>query len=98
MYSICEMLIQGLNSLPQVSFCGHKVLHWYERLAWIPVLLVYVVAIGLGGKHLSNQPAVEPASASAILSFAATISGFVITYSPLGSDFSTYYAPTAGSV
>lgn len=69
-------------------------LHWYERLAWLPVLLVYLVAIGLGGKHLSNQSAVEPASAATILSFAATISGFVITYSPLGSDFSTYYVPS----
>ncbi|KAK7683187.1 hypothetical protein QCA50_013860 [Cerrena zonata] len=91
-WSVGIVIISVISLL--VSFCGNKVLHWYERLAWIPVLVVYVVAIGLGGKHLSNQPVTEPATASAILSFAATISGFVITYSPLGSDFSTYYVPS----
>ncbi|KAI0777793.1 cytosine-purine permease [Trametes elegans] len=74
-----------------VSFCGYKVLGWYERLAWIPVLVVYLVALGVGGKHIENPTPVEPATAPAILSFAATIAGFVITYSPLASDFTIYY-------
>lgn len=75
----------------QVSFCGYRVLNWYERLAWIPVLIGYLVALGVGGKHLHNQPPAEQATAQAILSFAATIAGFVITYCPLGSDFTIYY-------
>ena len=77
----------------QISFCGYKVLNWYERLAWLPVLLVFVVALGVGGKHLTNPPAAEPATVSAILSFASTIAGFVITYSPLSSDFTSYFQP-----
>ncbi|THG95083.1 hypothetical protein EW026_g6503 [Hermanssonia centrifuga] len=80
-----------------VSFCGYKVLTWYERLAWIPVLVVYVVALGIGGKHLLNPPPAEPASAIAILSFASTIAGFVITYSPLASDFTIYFPPEVDS-
>ena len=66
----------------------------YERLAWLPVLIGYLVALGLGGKHLTNPPPAEPASAQAILSFAATIAGFVITYCSLGSDFTIYYTPS----
>ncbi|KIP10745.1 hypothetical protein PHLGIDRAFT_100554 [Phlebiopsis gigantea 11061_1 CR5-6] len=80
-----------------ISFCGYKVLNWYERLAWIPVLIVYVVALGIGGKHLINPPPAEPADAATILSFAATIAGFVITYAPLSSDFTTYFKPEVSS-
>ncbi|KAI0938693.1 hypothetical protein AcV5_000314 [Taiwanofungus camphoratus] len=80
-----------------VSFCGMKVLTWYERIAWIPVLIVYVVALGIGGKHLSNPPPAQPATASTILSFASTIAGFVITYSPLASDYTIYFRPEVPS-
>ncbi|KAF7792939.1 hypothetical protein EIP86_004042 [Pleurotus ostreatoroseus] len=80
-----------------VSFCGINVLGWYERLAWIPVLIVYVVALGIGGKHLSNPPPATPATASSVLSFASTLAGFVITYSPLASDFTIYYRPDVPS-
>ena len=65
----------------------------YERLAWIPVLIVYIVALGIGGKHLINPPPAAPADAPTILSFASTIAGFVITYAPLSSDFTTYFKP-----
>ncbi|OCH93364.1 NCS cytosine-purine permease [Obba rivulosa] len=80
-----------------VSFCGYKVLNWYERLAWLPVLIVYVVALGIGGKHLSNPPPAEPATAPVILSFASTIAGFVITYSSISSDFTIYFTPEVAS-
>ena len=65
-------------------------LNRYEKLAWIPVLVVYLVALGVGGKHLSDVPPAAPATASSILTFASTIAGFVITYSPLSSDYTIY--------
>lgn len=74
-----------------VSFCGYNVLNWYEKLSWIPVLITFIIALGVGGKHLSNPPPAEPATASAILSFASTLAGFAITFSGLSSDFTTYY-------
>ncbi|EMD31874.1 hypothetical protein CERSUDRAFT_119154 [Gelatoporia subvermispora B] len=80
-----------------VSFCGYKVLNWYERLAWVPVLVVYLVAVGIGGKHLSSPPPAVPATASAVLSFASTIAGFVITYSSISSDFTIYFTPEVPS-
>ncbi|KAF8830118.1 hypothetical protein HHX47_DHR2000736 [Lentinula edodes] len=62
-----------------LSFCGYSILTWYERIAWFPVLVVYLVALGLGGKYLNDIPASAPAStatAPTILSFASTIAGF----------------------
>ena len=58
------------------------------------MLVVYLVALGVGGKHLANPPPAEPATAQTILSFGATIAGFVITYCSLASDFTIYYTPS----
>ncbi|KAF8954891.1 cytosine-purine permease [Flammula alnicola] len=80
-----------------VSFCGYNVLNWYERLAWIPVLITFIIALGVGGKHLSSPPPAEPATASSILTFASTLAGFSITYSGLSSDFSSYFRPNVSS-
>ncbi|KAI9568089.1 permease for cytosine/purines, uracil, thiamine, allantoin-domain-containing protein [Boletus coccyginus] len=82
-----------------ISFMGYKVLNWYERLAWPPVLLAFLVALGVGGKNLynANVPPAVPATASAVLSFAATIAGFVITFSAMASDFTMYYHPDVSS-
>ncbi|ESK86250.1 cytosine-purine permease [Moniliophthora roreri MCA 2997] len=80
-----------------LSFCGYDVLNWYERVAWFPVLVVYLVALGVGGKNLSSVPPPEPVTAARVLSFASTIAGFVITYSGLASDFTIYYRSDAPS-
>lgn len=63
----------------------------YERLAWLPVLITFVIALGVGGKHLADPPLAEPATAQAVLSFGSVIAGFVVTYSPLSSDYTTYF-------
>ncbi|KAK0444534.1 uncharacterized protein EV420DRAFT_1574324 [Desarmillaria tabescens] len=81
-----------------VSFCGIKVIGWYERIAWIPVVIVFVVALGVGGKHITAVPAAEPATAAAVLSFGSTIAGFVITFSPLSSDFTIYFRPDVSRI
>ncbi|PFH47937.1 hypothetical protein AMATHDRAFT_76967 [Amanita thiersii Skay4041] len=80
-----------------VSFCGLSILNWYERLAWIPVFITFVVALGVGGKHLSSPPPETPATAASVLSFASTLAGFAITYSPLSSDFTSYFHPEVSS-
>ncbi|KAI5891667.1 uncharacterized protein SCHCODRAFT_02629744 [Schizophyllum commune H4-8] len=80
-----------------ISFCGYKVLTWFERVAWIPVVIVYVVALGVSGKHLYNFEGAEPATPGAVLSFASIIVGFVVTYSPLASDFTIYFRPGISS-
>lgn len=75
-----------------ISFCGYKVLHTYERYAWIPALIAIIITVGTGGKYLSRQvvPA-EPAAAGTILSFGALVAGYMLPWAALASDFSTYF-------
>ncbi|KAF5349269.1 hypothetical protein D9756_009385 [Leucocoprinus leucothites] len=73
-----------------VSFCGGTVLNWYERVAWFPVLITFAIALGVAGKHL-GETTFEPATARAVLSFASTLAGFTITFTPLGSDYTIYF-------
>ena len=67
---------------------------WFERIIWFPVLVAFVVALGVSGKHLTSPPS-EPATVQGVLSFAGVIAGFTISYGPMGSDFTTYYSPDA---
>ncbi|KAG9006736.1 hypothetical protein FRB94_013860 [Tulasnella sp. JGI-2019a] len=74
-----------------ISFCGYRVLNWYERVAWVPILVIFVIMLGVGGKNLSNVLAeVAPPTARQIMSFGSTIIGFVVSYCALSSDFATY--------
>ncbi|KAJ7927492.1 permease for cytosine/purines, uracil, thiamine, allantoin-domain-containing protein [Mycena leptocephala] len=94
-WSIGIVIIAVISLL--VSFCGWKILHWYERFAWIPIVIIFLIAVGLGGKNFQHIPPVEPATAPTILSFAAVIASYVLTWSPLSSDFSCYMRPDAPS-
>lgn len=80
-----------------ISFCGFKVLHWYERYAWVPALIAIVIATGCGGKHLSLQVEVPSATAPQVLSFGGLVAGFMLPWAALASDFSTYMHPKAPS-
>lgn len=81
------------ESMPSNIEVAHFGYLRYERISWFPVLLVFLVALGVGGNNLSNPPASEPVTAGSVLSFASVIAGFVLTYSPLGSDYTTYMVP-----
>jgi purine-cytosine permease-like protein len=61
---------------------------------WFPVLIAFLVALGVGGKNLYNAQPAKPATAAAILSFGSVIIAFVISYSSMAADFTTYYNPT----
>lgn len=76
-----------------VCFCGFRVLHIYEKYAWIPALIVIVIATGCGGNYLSQQAETVPAQASTVLSYAALIAGFLLPWAALSSDFVTYMDP-----
>lgn len=76
-----------------VAFCGFKVLHQYERYAWIPALIALVVATGCGGSHLKDQAPAPPVSAQTVLSFAGLVAGYLVPWAALASDFATYMPP-----
>ncbi|CAE6415897.1 unnamed protein product [Rhizoctonia solani] len=88
-------LILGGETLAAVTFCGYKVLYTYERFAWIPIVMVYLVALGCGGKHLTNLPPVVPASSVTVLCFAASIAGYMISWATLASDYTIYLDQSA---
>jgi purine-cytosine permease-like protein len=92
--SFCGYNVLNWCALPTHAFrtvCSLSRIARYERLSWLPVLITFVIALGVGGKHLSNPPPAEPATAVTVLSFASTLAGFAITFSGLSSDFTTYY-------
>jgi purine-cytosine permease-like protein len=80
-----------------ISFCGYRVLHSFERYAWISALISIIVAVGCGGKELSKQVVVyennAPPPASAVLNFAMIVASYVIPWACLSSDFTTYLKP-----
>jgi purine-cytosine permease-like protein len=61
------------------------------------VVIIYIIALGVGGKNLSSPPPETPATASAVLTFASTLAGFAITFSGMSSDFSVYFKSTVSS-
>jgi NCS1 nucleoside transporter family len=81
-----------------IAFCGFRVLHHYERWAWIPALIALVIATGCGGKSLRQQVEAPAATAAQILSFGGLVAGFMLPWAALASDFSTYMHPKAPSV
>ncbi|KAK7424157.1 hypothetical protein QQZ08_008763 [Neonectria magnoliae] len=81
-----------------ISFSGFKVLHAYERWAWIPALIAIIIATGTGGKHLHEQvPPLAPATAPSILSFGMIVASYMIPWACLASDFTTYLTPSVSS-
>jgi purine-cytosine permease-like protein len=47
-----------------IAFCGFRVLHRYERWAWIPALIALVIATKCGGKSLRKQVEAPAATAA----------------------------------
>jgi len=80
-----------------LSFLGIKVLHQYERYAWIPVFISILVATGCGGDKLHLQTAAAPAEAATVLSFGALVAGFFLPWGTLASDFVVYHDPSLPS-
>ncbi|KAH9882734.1 hypothetical protein J1614_000099 [Plenodomus biglobosus] len=78
-----------------ICFCGFKVLHIYERWAWIPALAALIIATGCGGASLSKQVNAPPATAAQVLSFGGLVASFMLPWAALASDFSTYMHPKA---
>ncbi len=86
------IVISGVLAL-LISFCGYDTLHQYERFAWIPAMIGFVIVAGCGGSHLKGQAPTEPATTAAVLSFGMIIASYMIPYAATASDFTTYLNP-----
>ncbi|KAI9568123.1 purine-cytosine permease [Boletus coccyginus] len=82
-----------------VTFFGYRFLHWYESIAWLPNVIVFIIMLALGYPQLhANQSAVVPTpTARMVLSFASTIASSIISWCPMISDYGVYHSPAASS-
>jgi purine-cytosine permease-like protein len=91
------IVIIGILSL-LISFCGFKVLHYYETYAFIPAIIAITIATGCGGSQLSKQAApAAPATAAAVLSFGMIVASYMIPWAAIASDLTTYFDPKVPS-
>ncbi|TFY57856.1 hypothetical protein EVG20_g8379 [Dentipellis fragilis] len=76
-----------------VTFCGYRVLHWYESFAWFPNLIAFLVMLGVGAKHIENNP-MPPPEPSAVLSYASVVVSSVLSWCTMTPDYGVYHADT----
>ncbi|ROT37773.1 purine-cytosine permease FCY21 [Sodiomyces alkalinus F11] len=76
-----------------ISFCGFKILHFYESYAFIPAVIAIVIATGTGGAHLHDRPQVPPPSAPQVLNYAMVMASYMIPWACIASDLTTYFDP-----
>jgi purine-cytosine permease-like protein len=76
-----------------VAFLGYKVVHIYERWAWIPAFLAMVITVGCGGHLLKFQAPTEPVTAASVLTYACVVVSFTLTWVSMVSDFCVYMDP-----
>ncbi|KAH8890564.1 hypothetical protein GQ53DRAFT_169772 [Thozetella sp. PMI_491] len=87
------MMIIMLVSL-LVAFFGYRILHLYERWAWIPVLIAIVFTIGCAGENLVQAPLAEPTPKQEYMAMIALIAGSQITWVMVAGDYAVYMPPT----
>ncbi|KAG1741435.1 cytosine-purine permease [Suillus paluster] len=82
-----------------VTFCGYRVIHWYESIAWIPNVVAFITMLGVGYPQLrENQLApVPPVTPANIISFTSLIASNIIGWCPMIPDYGVYHSPDASS-
>lgn len=76
-----------------IALLGYKVIHLYERYAYIPnVIVFFVICICLGQDGLMSWETLNsgPVEAAGVLSFGATCYGFAAGWGPYSSDYTCY--------
>ncbi|KZL70377.1 NCS1 nucleoside transporter (purine-cytosine permease FCY22) [Colletotrichum tofieldiae] len=81
-----------------ISFCGFKVLHFYETYAFVPAVIAIVIATGCGGSKLKQQTEMAPATAPPVLSFGMIVASYMIPWACIASDLTTYFDPRVQGV
>ncbi|VUC24387.1 unnamed protein product [Clonostachys rosea] len=81
-----------------ISFCGFRVLHYYETYAFIPAVIALAIAAGCGGKDLMKQAEPEePATAAAVVSYGMIVASYMLPWAAIASDLTTYFDPNVSS-
>lgn len=76
-----------------VSFFGYKVVHHFERWAWVPTFAIFIIiAVRMAKSHtfVSNPMATGATEAGDVLSFGGTVFGFATGWCSYASDYTVY--------
>lgn len=74
-----------------ISFCGFRILHYYETYAFIPAVIALAIAAGCGGSDLKKQAEMPSATAPAILGYGGIVASYMIPWAAIASDLTTYF-------
>ncbi|KAH8109158.1 permease for cytosine/purines, uracil, thiamine, allantoin-domain-containing protein [Phellopilus nigrolimitatus] len=68
---------------------GYRYVHLYERYSFLPVVVIFIISLGLSAKYMDSGAfaASGPVEAANILSFGAALVGFGIGWSSLAADY-----------
>ncbi|PPQ88566.1 hypothetical protein CVT25_009946 [Psilocybe cyanescens] len=83
-----------------VCFCGYRVMHWFESVAWVPAAIALPILLGLGNKHLNpaNMPSVPTPSVAMIMSFATFVASSAIAWCTVTPDYGVYHDAKTSSL
>jgi len=72
-----------------VSIYGYRYVHRYERYAWIPMAVIFVILLIVAAPHMSiiKTPAFNAAEIAAIVTFGGAVYGFATGWSSYAADY-----------
>ncbi|KAK3936011.1 permease for cytosine/purines, uracil, thiamine, allantoin-domain-containing protein [Diplogelasinospora grovesii] len=73
-----------------ISFFGYFAIHWFERICWVPMVVVFIFLAAYGSEHfdaaaLPAQPG--PSQAAGVMSFIAVTFGFIAGWASMAADY-----------
>ncbi|KAG2135332.1 permease for cytosine/purines, uracil, thiamine, allantoin-domain-containing protein [Suillus clintonianus] len=92
------IVIIGIISLV-VTFCGYRVIHWYESIAWIPNVIAFITMVSVGYPQLRENLSVPvpPATPANVISFASFLASDIVTWCTMIPDYGVYHSPDTSS-
>ncbi|KAK0884979.1 hypothetical protein LTR87_001377 [Friedmanniomyces endolithicus] len=88
------VLIIGLVALI-VGMFGYHLVHQFERVSWLVMLVCFCIVAGFGAKHFPDVPMpTGPTEISGVLSFGTGIIGFQISWASIAADYGVYMRET----
>ncbi|MDQ2907713.1 MAG: cytosine permease [Chloroflexota bacterium] len=72
-----------------VSIYGYRYVHRYERFAWIPMAIIFVIMLVIAAPHMKiiPTPAMGAAEIAGLISFGGSIYGFATGWSSYAADY-----------
>jgi len=81
------LIIAVLTTL--VSLYGYKYVHRYERYAWIPMAIIFLIILAVSAPnfHIIPTPAFNAATIAGLISFGGAVFGFATGWSSYAADY-----------